>query len=211
MATPSHELQNARRKARQLPAIGAPRVDQIPAEEIVKALDEVIRQERIRLTQEIAACRRRGDINLAIGILITLIALGVLASSVLFPGTSATLIDVWGHSAPRLFISVFMEASSLIFLRLYSSNSDAIKGYQNELKDLALWFTAGRCAALVNDQPTFRKLMNELILTDRNGAKSKGEIIHDPARVKLAIQSPHGISTLISRLRRRKKQSNGNR
>lgn len=87
-----------------------------------------------RLTQEIAALSRRGNLNLTIGVLTTAFAVGLLAYMVLT--ASSTFSDfpaLLSHYVPRLTTVIFIEVFSFFFLKLYRGSLAEIKFYQNEL------------------------------------------------------------------------------
>lgn len=91
-----------------------------------------------RLTKEIETLTRRANLNLVIGVLTTSIAVGLLTYMVL--GTDAK-IDTWtgllSYYVPRVTVVIFIEVFSFFFLRMYKSNLQEIKFYQQEITKIS--------------------------------------------------------------------------
>ena len=77
----------------------------------------------VRLRQQIESLNRRANLNLIIGVLTTLLAVGLLAYMVLTVSESFTDITaLLSHYVPRITTVVFIEVFSFFFLRLYKSS-----------------------------------------------------------------------------------------
>lgn len=144
---------------------GAAQVSQIRS-----AFDKTIS----RLRQEIAALSRRSNVNLVIGVLTTVVAVSLLAYLVLrspsvpFAGVS----DILSHFIPRISVAVFIEVFSFFFLRLYKSNLEEIKYFQNELTNVDMKVIALEAALLTDKNKSSDTIVEQLIRTDRNSSPS---------------------------------------
>ncbi len=119
---------------------------------------------------------RRSNINLVIGVVTTLLAVGLLAYVVLPDTLSSSDVGmVLLHFLPRLSIVVFIQTFSFFFLRLYRSGLNDIKYYQNELTNLE----------------TKHLVLESLV----------GGVILDQAKDLRSLQKPTGIVVWPKRLR----------
>lgn len=144
-----------------------------------------------RLSQEVAALTRRGNLNLVIGGATTLMAVALLVYVVMGATQSATKdIDalLWVY-VPRLSIAVFIEIFSFFFLRLYRAGLDEIKYFQNELTNIDMRNIALESAFLMRDESALGRLIEELSRTERNFRLQKDESTVDLEKAKLESQS----------------------
>jgi hypothetical protein len=123
---------------------------------------------RGRLLKEIDALGRRGNVNLVIGVVTTLLAAGLLAYLILNAPPFTTLTSVLSHYIPRISTVVFIEVFSFFFLRLYKSTLAETKYYQNELTTLAALEIAMEAAVLSQDGKVLAKVVESLSQTNRN-------------------------------------------
>ena len=88
-----------------------------------------------RLTQALDQLNRRGNLNLVIGVITTVVAAGVLLYMAIGAPSFTTPIQLASHYIPRLSTVVFIEVFG--FLRLYKATLSETKYYQTELIALA--------------------------------------------------------------------------
>jgi hypothetical protein len=129
-----------------------------------------------RLSHEISALGRRGNVNLLIGILTTMTGVAVLAF-VVFGEPDVDPGQTWRyvmHFVLRLSIALFIETFAYFFLRMYRNNLDDIKYYQNEITNLeSKW--ALRAANQAADKAMLKNVIDALVKTERNFVLKKGE------------------------------------
>jgi len=122
-----------------------------------------------RLRAEIAALTRRGNLNLVIGTLTTVAAVGLLAYLVLGATINYTSVpDLLSHFIPRISIAIFIEVFSFFFLKLYKSSLQEIKYFQNELTNVEMRGVALEAALLTIHNKTTEPIVEQLMRTDRN-------------------------------------------
>ncbi len=141
----------------------------IAAEARQSELRSIFRDSKRRLETEIESLTRRSNINLVIGVITTLLAVGLLAYVVLSDKLSSTDIGtVLLHFLPRLSIVIFIETFSYFFLRLYKSGLSDIKYYQNELTNIEARHLA--LEAVIGDRVSEQAsiILTEFAKTDRN-------------------------------------------
>jgi len=129
-----------------------------------------------RLTREIAALSRRGNLNLVLGIMTTVVGLGILGYYVFYDQASGQ--NPWlftSHFLPRLTLVIFIEIFAYFFLRLYKSSLIEIKYFQNEMTNLESRFIALVIALEVSEAPTLDSVIIELGKTERNHVLQKGQ------------------------------------
>jgi hypothetical protein len=123
----------------------------------------------LRLRQEIAALSRRSNVNLVIGVLTTVVAVAMLAYLVWGSRvTFTTLPDLLSHFIPRISVAAFIEVFSFFFLKLYKSNLEEIKYFQNELTNVEMRIIAYEAALLSQENKSIPPIIEQLIRTDRN-------------------------------------------
>ncbi|EKO3828823.1 hypothetical protein NTE12_005293 [Vibrio harveyi] len=129
---------------------------------------------RHRLMREIDSLTRRGNLNLVIGVLTTIVAVGILSSTVL-SGEKFTNEELVNYYIPRFSLSLFVEVFSFFFLKLYKAGLSEIKYFQNELTNVEMKFIAAEKAIILDAVDSQVKVIKELSETERNFKLSKGE------------------------------------
>lgn len=105
----------------------------------LKELRENLGVTKRRLELEVESLSRRNSLNLTIGAVTTIVAVGLLAYLVLGAKISFdTIPNLLAHFIPRVSIAVFIEVFSFFFLRLYKSGLQEIKYFQNELTNIEM-------------------------------------------------------------------------
>lgn len=132
-------------------------------------LRDICDESKRRIQSEIDALTGRSNINLVIGVITTLLAVGLLAYIVLSDKLNSTEIGtVLLHFLPRLSIVIFIETFSFFFLRLYKSGLEDIKYYQNELTGIEARHIALEAAIGANVPSHAQSILSEFAKTDRN-------------------------------------------
>ncbi len=163
--------------------------EKITQESFLRDLDIHCDKTETRLRNEIESLTRRGNVNLIIGVITTLIAISILSSTVIlndFPDDPAKFAS---HFLPRFTLSIFIEIFSFFFLRLYSSSLSEIKYFQNELTNIESRFIALRRAVISDDTNSLSSLLINLGETERNFVLKKGETTVDLEKSRLDQQS----------------------
>jgi hypothetical protein len=117
-----------------------------------------------RLVFELGAQTRRSNLNLVIGVLTTLIAVGLLVYMVfgVAPDLS-TWPHIAGHYIPRVTIVVFIEVFSFFFLRLYKSTLEELRSYHDDLTKLTLQRVAVESSWLSKEASAKTALAKDLL------------------------------------------------
>ncbi len=123
----------------------------------------------LRLRSEIQALGRRGNLNLVIGTLTTLLAAGLLAYMVLsIQSPMLGVPEIVSYYIPRITTVIFIEIFSFFFLRLYKASLADIKYYQNELTTVEMRGAALEVAVNRGDTPAITVAIEQLARLDRN-------------------------------------------
>jgi len=142
---------------------------------------------RKRLHREILALTKRGNLNLILGVFITILGLGFLIYYVLFENKSAEN-GPWpfiSHFAPRLTLVVFIEIFAYFFLSLYKSSLAEIKYFQNEMTNVECRFIALRTAIISEYEDSAKQVITELGKTERNHVLEKGQTTVELEKARL--------------------------
>src|SRR3990167_121115 len=177
----------------------------IRKDKYISDLREQCQQVRARLTREIEALGRRGNLNLVIGVITTISAVTVLATTVLSGNHTLTSNELAAYYAPRLTLSIFIEIFSFFFLKLYKTGLGEIKYFQNELTNAELKFIAAEKAVMANNEESIAQVITELVSTERNFKLGKGESTVDLEKYKSDQASKQKIMESLAGLIRNKK------
>lgn len=148
---------------------------EIRKDKYLSDLRQQCEQVRQRMTREIEALGRRGNLNLVIGVITTIAAVTLLSTTLLSGNIQLTSNELTTYYIPRLTLSIFIEIFSFFFLRLYKTGLGEIKYFQNELTNVEMKFIAVEKAVVSDKDDSITNVINELIATERNFKLSKGE------------------------------------
>ncbi len=143
-------------------------------------------ESRLRLSKELEALSRRGNLNLALGALTTVIGLALLGLSVFSEITETK--DWWAlisHFVPRLTLVIMIEIFAYFFLSLYRTSLQEIKYFQNELTNIEAKQIALRAALSYGDQPMVADIVAKLATTERNHILSKDQTTVELEKAKI--------------------------
>ena len=140
---------------------------------------------KVRLNSEIEALSRRGNLNLIIGIITTLIAIGLLAYIVLNSNIKfIEYSELISHYVPRLSLIIFIEVFSFFFLKLYKNSLEGIKYFQNEMTNVEIKFISLESVFLSGDDEAIKTISQELSKTERNYIISQNESTVELEKIK---------------------------
>lgn len=174
--------------------------ESIQFESQLNRIQEQLENTRLRLRQEISALGRRGNVNLVIGVLTTIAAVGILTTTVLDPEMTLTRETLLSHFAPRLTLSLFIEIFSFFFLKLYKSGLNEIKYFQNELTNVEMKFVSLDSALRNKNEDALTNVINEFSKTERNFILNKGQSTVDAERIRADIESGNTAISTFSKL-----------
>lgn len=133
---------------------------------------KVFEQTRQRLGEQIFSLQRRGNLNLVLGITITIIGLIILWYYVLFQGFSSHNEEEFlAFFVPRLSLVILIETFAYFFLRLYKASITDIKFFQNELTNIEAKLTAMQLTFPGKNPEERLCILTHLIRTERNPVK----------------------------------------
>ena len=139
-----------------------------------------------RLGREVQDQARRGNLNLILGILTTLLGLSILGYSVFYaPSTQATS-EIVAYFVPRASLVILIEVFAYFFLNLYKQSLSEIKYFQNEITNIESRHLAIQFAAKDPDSSLQLKIVEELMKTERNFLMSKDQTTVEIERERLS-------------------------
>jgi len=142
----------------------------------VKEAEDVFSKTFRRLEIEIVALGRRGNINLGLGILTTIVGLGILGYFVI--GINSIPEDKMAflaHFIPRLSLVILIEVFAYFFLTLYKSSLSEIKYFQNEMTNAEAKLVALKFSTMMSDEASTAHVIKALSNTERNSILEKGQ------------------------------------
>ena len=132
---------------------------------------------RRRMIDETERIQRNGFLNLMIGILFSVVALGILGYPLF--ATNATPAADWMHVverfAPRLSVGILIQLIGFFFLRLYVAGEHELRYIHNEITNLDSRLISYNAAAANNDKAGMKDFIAQLARTERNFKLKKGE------------------------------------
>jgi hypothetical protein len=160
---------------------------------------------RERIKDSIISLQRRGAINLAVGVVVTVIGATMLWRFVVTDQV-ATLapIQYAMHFAPRLAIVALVQVFAFFFLKLYKLGLEEIKYFQNELTNIEQREVALSISILGDDQNLKADIVKHMAHNDRNSVLEKGQTTIDIEKAKLeaggsTIEALKSIIPLIAK------------
>ncbi|WP_057176705.1 hypothetical protein [Paraburkholderia caribensis] len=129
-----------------------------------------------RLTSEIDDLKRRALINLMAGMTVT--ALGVISLAAMLIFSPDANFDPWqfiSHYLPRLTLVILIEVFAYFFLRLYKSNLEDIKYFQNEITNIEAKHVALNAIFMTKEYAHLADVVSEISKTERNRILEKGQ------------------------------------
>lgn len=128
-----------------------------------------------RLRSEKNSAFIRGNFNLMIGVVISILG-GVIAYAFIqkLP-TANTTIELFSYTLPRLSFFILIIFLAFFFLNLYGKSMDDIKYYQNEITNLEAKYLSLQMAKSINNHKLTASLLEQLIKTERNFVLEKDQ------------------------------------
>lgn len=164
-----------------------------------RAIYEDFEVSRKRLLDEIASLERKGNVNLGLGVGITVVGLILLGLTVVYEiQDSQTLIQLASHFLPRLSLVVLIELFAYFFLRLYKSGLAEIKYFQNELTNIEAKQIAMRAAFDAPGNSTVAAVVAKLSDTERNHILAKDQTTVELEKAKLESESKVAFGKFVS-------------
>lgn len=160
--------------------------ERVSQKNVTQAIDSHYELSLQRLKNEMVALSWRSDLNLGLGIVITVIGF-ILLGFFLFKNdsTSEQFTSFAVHFIPRLSLVIFVEMFAYFFLALYKSTLSEIKYFQNELTNIESKYCALRIAIQVPCNNALEKVIDQFACTERNHLLKKGEITVSSEQQKL--------------------------
>ena len=138
------------------------------------AVGKRFRRTRTRLREEIQTVTRRATLNLVIGVMVTMVATGVLVYLVSRDhGEFAKLTNLLSFYIPRITTVVLIETFAYFFLKFYRQNLEEIKYYQNELTTLDAQEIAWKASVIADNGDSKKVVIEQLAKNDRNSRRTE--------------------------------------
>ncbi|WNK59553.1 hypothetical protein RM151_08030 [Pantoea agglomerans] len=161
-------------------------------------IDNVFNKTLERLKSETASLGRRGNLNLSLGIITTIIGLSLLGFFVvdtkIIPEDKLTFITGF---IPRLSLVILIEVFAYFFLKLYKATLAEIKYFQNEMTNIEAKYAAIQCAKFTDDKVAFSSAIAALTSTERNALLEKGQTTADIEMAKIENKNISVISEKV--------------
>lgn len=128
-----------------------------------------------RLRSEKNSAFIRGNFNLMIGVVISILG-GVIAYAFIqkLP-TANNTIELFSYTLPRLSFFILIIFLAFFFLNLYRKSMDDIKYYQNEITNLEAKYLSLQMAKSINNHKLTASLLEQLMKTERNFVLEKDQ------------------------------------
>lgn len=175
--------------------------NQVKEADQVKEVEAVFSRTLERLYSEISALSRRGNLNLSLGILTTIVGLGILGYFVVeIDSVPEDKVAFIAHFIPRLSLVILIEIFAYFFLKLYKSSLSEIKYFQNEMTNSEAKLASLKCSLITNDTEATSNVIKVLSETERNAILEKGQTTAEIEKAKIEQQNISSISEKVSKL-----------
>lgn len=169
-----------------------------------ESVEQLFRSISERLGREVQDQAKRGNLNLILGILTTLIGLTVLGYSVFYAPVTQSPSEILAYFVPRVSLVVLIEVFAYFFLRLYKQSLSEIKYFQNEITNIESRQLAIQFAAKPTEADLRLKIVEELMKTERNFLISKDQTTVDLERDRLSRTTYAEVLGAVKELVKRK-------
>lgn len=156
-----------------------------------------------RLSREVHDLAKRGNVNLVLGIITTLVGLMILAITAFSIPQTQDMQNFVFFFTPRLSLVIMIEIFSYFFLKLYRQNLYEIKYFQNELTNIELIFFSTHLSMQTSDCQQINTIACKLADTDRNSninyGQKNAEIENDRTKQNNESKLIQLLSTLMNK------------
>lgn len=160
-----------------------------------------------RLSTEIQSLTRRGNLNLSLGIVTTIIGLSILGYFVLESGpVTGDKMAFIANFIPRLSLVILIEVFAYFFLKLYKSSLSEIKYFQNEMTNIEAKLAAVKTTISHADKDILAGVVQSLSITERNAVLEKGQTTVEIEKSRLETQNTNMLLEKLSKLTEIKKK-----
>lgn len=152
----------------------------------------------VRIKKEIEDLKKRGNLNLIAGTMVTAIGLVLLFMFVF--NSEAQASDIWSFFtlyAPKLSLVLLIELFAFFFLRLYKSSLDEVKFYQNEITNIETKLSAALICLANNEMSGIKDVIAQLSSTERNFVLEKGQTTVSLEKSRLETQTVTSLSNSL--------------
>lgn len=170
-----------------------------------KELFSRFEESRARISRELEALSWRGNLNLGLGAVTTVIGLCLLGMSVFQEvSTSKSAWEIATHFIPRFTLVLMIELFAYFFLALYKSSLQEIKYFQNELTNVELKQIALRAALDSGDTAIVASMVVSLAATERNHVLSKDQTTVELEKAKIERSGQSDLVKYLSEIVQKK-------
>lgn len=153
-----------------------------------KYIEDVTKRSFYRIEEQIENLKRRGTINLFLGMLLSIVGLYFLSSITKTTGYQS-FQDLLINITPRTLLVIFIEIFSFFFLNLYKKSLDEVKYFQNELTNLEAKYLALNIAKHNGNFKLLSTTLDHLLTTERNFILKKDETTIELEKSKIETNS----------------------
>jgi hypothetical protein len=153
-------------------------------------------QFRNRLKSHIENISRNGNLNLLIGLLITAVAICLLLY-IVFEKKEANnnYFSLLSHYIPRVLITFFVEIFAFFFLKLYKTNVDEVRYFQNELTNIDSKIIGLKTAIWSGEKDALNIVIQGFKDTERNFILKKDEKTIELEKIKIDSRNSENLTS----------------
>jgi hypothetical protein len=139
-----------------------------------------------RLSTEVNDLAKRGNLNLFLGIMTTLIGLCALGYSVFYSPETHAPEELLVYFVPRVSLVLLIEIFAYFFLRLYKQSLSEIKYFQNEITNIESRQLAVSITSNDKNPELMSRIVENLSCTERNFILNKDQTTVELERERLS-------------------------
>ncbi|WP_074406624.1 hypothetical protein [Aquimarina megaterium] len=153
-----------------------------------------------RINKELMRLKRNSSLNLGIGIVSTTVAIISLGYVIFFRSSEIMVMEKFLMDfLPRLSFVIFIEFFAFFFLKLYKSNLEDIKYYNNEKTNIDFKLIALKNAEKLEDKILISDVVKNFISVDRNFKLDKDQSTIQLEKMKLDNEQNLQLSNLLAK------------
>ena len=153
-----------------------------------------------RMINEIWSLKTRGNLNLTIGIMITLLGIVMLGVFVFTSSYDNIGVDKFIiHFIPRISLVIFVQIFAFFFLKLYRNNMEEVKYFHNEITSAESRLSAVVLAKNSQNLDGMAKVVSQLSILDRNAAQGNSRIADNDHSIETLTKLLNVVAPLLKR------------
>lgn len=172
--------------------------NKIKANDQTQFIDKKIENSLERLKNVNENLTKRGNLNLIIGMFLSILGLIFLGYSIIDFNHNVSIHELLIFIIPRISLVLLIELFAYFFLNLYKKSLDDLKYYQNEITNLEAKYLSLQMAKSINNYKLISSTLEQLMKTERNFILEKDQSTIELEKERLSSDNANNTLKAIT-------------